>query len=176
MTLVVALGILCLQSGTSFAYLAAQVTGCGNKQVEKGEKCDDGNARAGDGCSATCTVERGWSCKTNQSGVSVCASNCGNRSVDRGEKCDDGNVRDNDGCSASCTVEKNWRCTEINKLSRCVMKADVCGNGHVEGKEKCDDGNSSNSDGCSSTCTLEQGWYCSGTAPGLTTHCIRVYR
>ena len=28
---------------------------CGNKQVEAGEECDDGNTKDGDGCSATCT-------------------------------------------------------------------------------------------------------------------------
>jgi len=30
---------------------------CGNGQVEAGEQCDDGNAIAGDGCSATCQTE-----------------------------------------------------------------------------------------------------------------------
>lgn len=35
---------------------------CGNGQVEPGEMCDDGNAVAGDGCSASCQVEAGWSC------------------------------------------------------------------------------------------------------------------
>jgi cysteine-rich repeat protein len=31
---------------------------CGNGQVETGEQCDDGNALAGDGCSATCQTEQ----------------------------------------------------------------------------------------------------------------------
>jgi transforming growth factor-beta-induced protein len=30
---------------------------CGNGMMEEGEACDDGNMAAGDGCSATCTVE-----------------------------------------------------------------------------------------------------------------------
>ncbi len=30
---------------------------CGNKVVETGETCDDGNAKSGDGCSATCQIE-----------------------------------------------------------------------------------------------------------------------
>jgi cysteine-rich repeat protein len=30
---------------------------CGNKVIEAGEECDDGNATAGDGCSATCQIE-----------------------------------------------------------------------------------------------------------------------
>ena len=30
---------------------------CGNRTVERGEACDDGNTRSGDGCSATCRSE-----------------------------------------------------------------------------------------------------------------------
>jgi cysteine-rich repeat protein len=37
---------------------------CGNGVVEDGEACDDGGTAAGDGCSPTCTVERGWVCDT----------------------------------------------------------------------------------------------------------------
>jgi fibro-slime domain-containing protein len=35
---------------------------CGNGSVEAGEDCDDGNRLAGDGCSAACTVEPGYTC------------------------------------------------------------------------------------------------------------------
>jgi cysteine-rich repeat protein len=35
---------------------------CGDGLVESGEVCDDGNRIAGDGCSATCTVESGATC------------------------------------------------------------------------------------------------------------------
>ena len=35
---------------------------CGNGVVTAGETCDDGNTAAGDGCSATCTIETGYSC------------------------------------------------------------------------------------------------------------------
>ncbi len=34
-----------------------QVTLCGNGTIETGETCDDSNTTAGDGCSATCTIE-----------------------------------------------------------------------------------------------------------------------
>ncbi len=37
---------------------------CGNGSIETGEQCDDGNTRAGDGCSPTCQVETGFSCAT----------------------------------------------------------------------------------------------------------------
>ena len=35
---------------------------CGDGQLGVGEACDDGNTDAGDGCSATCVVERGYVC------------------------------------------------------------------------------------------------------------------
>ncbi len=42
---------------------------------DSGEACDDGNEESGDGCSATCTVEHGYSCKdANSDGqLSECA-------------------------------------------------------------------------------------------------------
>ncbi|MGC4121786.1 MAG: sigma 54-interacting transcriptional regulator [Myxococcales bacterium] len=51
----------------------------------RGEQCDDGNQRPGDGCSATCRLEV-----------------CGNRFTDPGEACDDGNLVSGDRCSADC--------------------------------------------------------------------------
>jgi cysteine-rich repeat protein len=35
---------------------------CGNALLDAGESCDDGDFAGGDGCSATCQVESGWSC------------------------------------------------------------------------------------------------------------------
>ncbi len=35
---------------------------CGNGILDPGEQCDDGNVIAGDGCSANCTIESGFSC------------------------------------------------------------------------------------------------------------------
>ena len=35
---------------------------CGNGVQENSESCDDGDTASGDGCSATCTVETGWTC------------------------------------------------------------------------------------------------------------------
>ena len=62
---------------------------CGNGIVEIGEECDDGNTRACDGCSASCTVE-----------------GCGNGAVECDEQCDDGarNGTAGDGCDASCRL------------------------------------------------------------------------
>src|SRR5262249_24770180 len=52
------------------------------------ETCDDGNAVAGDGCSATCQLEV-----------------CGYGILDTGEQCDDANVANNDGSSSTCKNE-----------------------------------------------------------------------
>ncbi len=35
---------------------------CGDGYVSPGEQCDDGNLGDGDGCSATCTIEAGYTC------------------------------------------------------------------------------------------------------------------
>jgi len=39
---------------------------CGDAQLTGTEQCDDGNAQSGDGCSATCKIEPGYSCTDPQ--------------------------------------------------------------------------------------------------------------
>lgn len=69
--------------------------GCGNKSVEVGEACDDGNQTSGDGCRADCRkIEM-----------------CGDEVVDDGEGCDDGNTNPSDGCDA-CTPTQ-WNATAL---------------------------------------------------------------
>ena len=59
---------------------------CGNKIINGGETCDDGNTKSGDGCTATC-----------QKNV------CGDGVVWTGkEECDDGNKVDKDACNNLC--------------------------------------------------------------------------
>jgi cysteine-rich repeat protein len=53
--------------------------GCGNGVIEAGETCDDGNRTAGDGCSATCQQESGYTC-TGQ--PSICTPNCASGTAD----------------------------------------------------------------------------------------------
>jgi cysteine-rich repeat protein len=73
---------------------------CGNGRVDapdpsdptdKGEVCDDGNQRDGDGCSANC----------------LSTEVCGNGVTDfvKQEACDDGNLIDHDGCDSRCQPE-----------------------------------------------------------------------
>ncbi len=62
---------------------------CGNKVVNPGEQCDDGNVANGDGCTAKC-----------QKNV------CGDGILHSGvEPCDDGNTKSGDGCSSACKLE-----------------------------------------------------------------------
>jgi cysteine-rich repeat protein len=126
------------------------VIGCGDGSVTGSEACDDGNNDDGDGCSATCTVEAGFTC-TGES--SVCTPICGDGVV-KGqlEECDDANTDDGDGCSATCTVEAGFSCS--GEPSVCTQTS-VCGNGGVEPGEQCDDGNTDNGDCCSSSCQLQ---------------------
>lgn len=47
-------------------------TVCGDGVVTDDEGCDDGNDVGGDGCSATCTVESGYTCANAPGAASVC--------------------------------------------------------------------------------------------------------
>ena len=120
---------------------------CGDGIVDAGEQCDDGNITNGDGCSATCTIQAGFTCTGSPS---VCTTICGDGIVGGSEQCDDGNAVNGDGCSASCTVQTGFICT--GSPSVCTT---ICGDGIVGGSEQCDDGNVVNGDGCSNTCLFE---------------------
>lgn len=88
--------------GIAFAYSAIV---CGDGLRVGAEACDDGGTAAGDGCSATCTVEANYTCTGDE--PSVCVPNCGNGTINAGEACDDGNTANDDGCSSTCTVESD---------------------------------------------------------------------
>jgi fibro-slime domain-containing protein len=94
-------GYDCLTTGT----LACTATVCGNKIVERGEECDDGNLLAFDGC-YKCQLEP--SCTNG-----VCKSVCGDGQRYDDEACDDGNTVSGDGCSSTCKVETGFTCTDI---------------------------------------------------------------
>jgi cysteine-rich repeat protein len=72
---------------------------CGDGTKAGAEPCDDGNVAAGDGCSALCAIESGWTCTGSPS---VCATVCGDGVVAGAEECDDGNASNADACSTSC--------------------------------------------------------------------------
>jgi fibro-slime domain-containing protein len=143
------------------------LTACGDGVVQRGEVCDDGNSRAGDGCSADClTIESGYSCVRGGQPC-VTAQVCGNGIVETGEQCDDRNTRAGDGCSAACALEAGWTCAVPG--IRCA--ATRCGDGVLAGFEQCDDGDADDGDGCSAACKLEAGYTCpaAGAACRTTT-------
>lgn len=136
---------------------------CGDKIVDPGEACDDGNVAPNDGCSLDCkAIEANWACPTPGS---PCVSTmvCGDGEITGSEQCDDGNTTSGDGCSATCAIEPGWICAVAN--ASCT--AALCGDGIVAGAEECDDKNKSDNDGCSSTCKLQT--TTTTTSPSATT-------
>lgn len=115
------------------------VASCGNKVVEKGEDCDDGNINNNDGCSSECLWEG-----SNQRWGSLCL----NGVKEYGEECDFGSQQENEakGCNSSCLFETD---PEGDAGSQPSMS--VCGNNRIEAGEDCDDGNTSSGDGCKGT-------------------------
>jgi cysteine-rich repeat protein len=136
---------------------------CADGIVQTEEGCDDGGVADGDGCSALCRTEPGWTCTGEPS---VCTRDCGNGRLDVGESCDDGDTTGGDGCSATCTVESGFTCS--GEPSICMP---TCGNGTVGAGEACDDGDGASGDGCSATCTVEPGWICTGSPSVCTFVC-----
>ena len=128
------------------------------------EKCDDGNTAAGDGCSAQCTKEDGYTCETPNCTLSSCKTVCGDGYRAGDEECDDGDLESNDGCSSECTVEADcgYTCDGGNATTADVCTSS-CGDGFQAHDEACDDGNSVNDDGCTG-CSVDAGWTCSGVS------------
>ncbi|MBW1879330.1 MAG: right-handed parallel beta-helix repeat-containing protein, partial [Deltaproteobacteria bacterium] len=129
------------------------IPSCGDANVDLFEACDDGNNLDEDGCSASCTVEKGWSC---EGGTSVCTHVCGDGVVALpAEVCDDGNDQSEDGCSDACVPEDGFGCVDTEgSLPESTCTA-VCGDGVTLGEEACDDGNIDGGDGCTAECQLE---------------------
>jgi cysteine-rich repeat protein len=72
----------------SLGRLVGLGSACGNGRIDSGEECDDGNARADDGCLPDCRRAR-----------------CGDGVVRaQVEECDDGNQVDDDGCTNGCVA------------------------------------------------------------------------
>ncbi|MGY4884827.1 MAG: hypothetical protein ACP5NZ_04590 [Nanobdellota archaeon] len=82
---------------------------CGDGAINTGEDCDDGGTVNGDGCSAACTIESGWTCVGEPSVCNLLPS-CGDGNLDVGEECDDDDNSPGDGCDGSCNVEDGWVC------------------------------------------------------------------
>ncbi len=100
---------------------------CGDGLLGAGEVCDDGNSDGGDGCSAACTVEPGFTCEGEPSVCTPVGGGdpvCGDGAVGAGEACDDGNLTSGDGCSNLCVVEAGFTCE--GEPSVCVRGEGLC--------------------------------------------------
>ncbi len=135
------------------------VCGDGRVDVDLKEECDDGNTTSSEGCSATCTLEPGWSCPFP--GVACEAAACGDGILAGKEQCDFG-MSPLAGCNAmTCTVDPGYACDTM------ACHATVCGDAVAEGSEGCDDANHDYADGCTPDCRREPD--CSGAS--CTTTC-----
>ena len=125
----------------------------------------------GDGCSSSCSVERGWLCSrpsvNSSAPSSVCTTTCGDGVRAGAEACDSGSAQGTAaaaagemGCDASCAVIAGYTCkSSAAGKSICSM----CGNGVREAAELCDDGNTVSGDGCAQQCVVEAGWACAAS-------------
>jgi fibro-slime domain-containing protein len=140
---------------------------CGDGIINQpGERCDDGNAKGGDGCTAACDqIEDGWVCP-NQGQACLNIVVCGDKKIMGKETCDDGNRQDGDGCSGSCQLEDGFVCPVVGGACR-----PVCGDKRQVGNEQCDDGNTKDGDGCNARCQLEPGFVCDQSGDCRKTVC-----
>jgi len=143
---------------TGFTLATTVAPLCGDGQVEGSETCDDDDTDPGDGCSATCAVEPGYTCTGTS--PSVCTDN---------DEC----TLDSDNCdvNATCTnTPGSFTCAcNSGYVGDGVTCATECGDGIIVGTEACDDDDTDDGDGCSATCTVEAGYECTG-APSTCTN------
>jgi cysteine-rich repeat protein len=85
---------------------------------------------AGDGFSAACAVESGFSCAGGSSSSRDTCDACGNSIRWPSEGCDDGNSAAGDGCSAGCAVEVGYSCTGGGVSAKDSCRT-VCGDGSI---------------------------------------------
>src|SRR3989339_1371624 len=128
------------QSSSSSQAVSSVGALCGNRVIETGEQCDDGNVVPGEGGGQICQREAGWVC----SGVpSVCTTVCGDGIRAGVEQCDDANLNNGDGCSRTCQTEQGVSSTASSQpiaviSSSAASGAPTCGNGQREGSEQCE--------------------------------------
>ena len=149
---------------------------CGNRLLDEGEQCDDGNTQDGDECTPECLLAvcgdgflaPGEACDDGNTvdgdGCSVeCQRTdlCGNGIVELSEQCDDGNLEDGDECTPACQfprcgdgyVAPGEECDGSMGCTPMCQKS-LCGDGFTAVDEECDDGNTADRDFCTPTCSF----------------------
>jgi cysteine-rich repeat protein len=155
--------VVCPQSGRICAVACAAdgetciMDSCGDRVIDPGEQCDDGNKSDEDDCLSSCTMARCGDGVVNSEGVNrevcdykdssvPCNLNCtspvcgdGLVTASTREECDSGSPDSTATCDTDCTIPR-------------------CGDGDVNpaAGEECDDGNGNDNDDCLSTCKLNR--------------------
>jgi fibulin 1/2 len=159
-----------------------EVTGCGDGVVQVAESCDDGGMVDGDGCSAECASEPGYTCSgapstctdidecatnnggcaetcTNTAGGFMCSCAPGYTLAANGRTCEDLNecATSNGGCAQVCT--NTLGSFECSCAAGYVLASDGLG---------CDDFDecATNNGGCSQVCTNTPGSFACSCAAG----------
>lgn len=151
--------VVCPKSGRICAVACAAngetciMDSCGDRLIDPGEQCDDGNKSDEDDCLSNCTIARCGDGIVNTQGLireacdygaysPPCNLNCtipacgdGMVTASTQEQCDSGSHGNTATCDDNCTIPQ-------------------CGDGHVNpaAGEECDDGNKNDNDDCLSTC------------------------
>jgi hypothetical protein len=148
---------------------------CGNREVEFGETCDDGDATGGDGCSANCQDEGCIADTPGYPTVALCddGDNCTvdicnpqTSSCDHSASCDDGIDCTDDTCQGTTCVNtpNDAFCDGINEcaISICSAASGCVVDTPLEGP--CDDGQFCNgADTCNAgQCSVHTGNPCAG--------------
>ena len=140
---------------------------CGNGIIEGVEGCEDGGTLNGDGCSATCEVEDGWTCQDGS--PSVCTTICGD-GLQRGDEICDGTNMGGVYCSLlgyhggvlACTEACEFDLTDCETYGRCgdgIVQAsagETCDGGDLRGATCMSQGYYGGILTCSSECTLDR--------------------
>ena len=92
---------------------------CGDNNLDSGETCDDGNTINGDGCSATCTIESGYSCSGTPS---ICTGTGEPFDCSQYTLCSDYTESDcnADACQVSILYGCSWSGTSCNPYENLV--------------------------------------------------------
>lgn len=129
---------------------------CGDGLINQPhEVCDDGNSKAGDGCTAECDqIEVGWACTTpGQACEDI--TRCGDGKITGEETCDYGTAGPSQGCGADCQLRPGWACP----VPGLPCQAAKCGDGILAGDEECEFTTQAPR-GCSGICRIEPGYDC----------------
>lgn len=106
---------------------------CGNGYVEVNEICDDGGKANGDGCSADCQVEAGWTCDDRS--PTSCTAICGDEMIVGNEACDSENL-DGKSCETLGFYGGTLACDDDCTLDRSSCEtAGRCGDGAIQAHE-----------------------------------------